>query len=144
MASRKGVAVFNGTDWARVQNVPANVLCLKADSTAQIIYTGLKDEFGFIYKDTLGKYKYQAIKQFEENTGEFNQIILTSNQVIFYSAGSIFMVDLQDHTKVAQLKNDKNVRYSGLLIRKNQLYVNVVGTGVCKLSDNQVNSTKRW
>jgi hypothetical protein len=142
LASRKGVAVFNGTDWARVQNVPANVLCLKANSSAQIIYTGLKDEFGFIFKDTLGRYKYEPIMQFEENTGEFSQIILTSDDVVFYSHKSIFMVSLEAHTRVTQLKNEANVSYSGIIIHKNQLFVNVKGKGVCKLTDNQLTPLK--
>jgi len=138
LASRKGVVVFNGTSWKRVQNIPANVLILKANASAEIIYTGLKNEFGYIFKDTLGAYKYHPIKQLDENTGEFNQIILTKNEAVFYSNKSIYFVDLKDHTKVRQLEKEDHTNYNGILIRKNQLYINVSGKGVCKFDGEKL------
>lgn len=133
LASRKGVAVFNGTQWKRVQNIPANVSCIKADSTSKIIFTGLKDEFGFITRDSLGIYKYQPIRQFKENTGIFSQIVITSTKVVFYSDRSIYMVDLANHENIELLKNKDNTKYGGILKRNDNLYVNVIGQGVCKI-----------
>lgn len=138
VAGRKGVAVFNGTSWANVQNIPANILIIKTDSLAQITYTGLKDEFGYIFRDTLGIYKYERIKQLEENTGEFTKIIITNQKVFFYSSQSIFIVNKNDHFNIKQLKNDGQVEYCGILIRKNQIYINVKDKGVCKLDGEKL------
>ncbi len=138
LASRKGVAIFNGTSWNRVQNIPSNVLTVKSDSTSQIIYTGLKNEFGYIFTDTLGIYKYVQLKQSEGITDVFSQIIVTEEEVFFYSNKSIFIVNKKDLSNIKKLKNEAGVEYSGILIRKNNIYINVKNKGVCKLEDNSL------
>jgi class 3 adenylate cyclase len=133
LASRKGVAVYNGSTWSNVKNIPANVLTIQADSTGKTLYIGLKDEFGYITRDKFGAYNYIALKQLPENTGEFSQIYILGNKVFFYSTKSIFILDANDKANIKQLPAQKNVEYNGILIRKDQLYVNISNTGVCKV-----------
>lgn len=138
LANRKGVAVFNGTFWSRVQNVPANVLSLKADSTAERIYTGLKNEIGYIRRDEKGQYQYIQLKQFDENTGEFNQIVLTGEKIIFYSNTSVYIVDKLNISNATLIIADKNDEYRGILVRKNTIYLNLKSRGVCVLNSKEL------
>jgi len=138
LANRKGVAVFTGTSWRRVQNIPANVLSIKADSSARLIYTGLKDEFGYISRNEKGLYQYTQLKQFDENTGEFTQIIITTEKILFYSSKSIYIVDKTKLSDISQLNIEKQDEYRGILTRKNNVYINTKSKGICKLNGQEL------
>jgi len=136
IASRKGVAIFDGISWKQVQNIPPNALALKADSSSQIIFAGLKGEFGYIYKDKKGTYQYVKIKQTDNNSNEFSQIIITDKDVFFYSKKKIFIINKNDYSDIKPLINDNNSQYAGIIIRKNKIYINVQGKGMFKLEEN--------
>jgi class 3 adenylate cyclase len=138
LASRKGVALFDGTSWKRIQNIPLNVLILKSDTVSQIIYAGLKNEFGYIFKDQLGVYKYKSLKQSVEGTGEFKQIIITNEEVFFYSDRSIFIVNKNNYSVIKKIKNINNDLYKGIIVRKNKIYINVKDIGICTFNGEKL------
>jgi class 3 adenylate cyclase len=143
IAGRKGVSLFNGTSYKTVQNIPSNVLTLKTDTASQIIYTGLKGEFGYILKDKTGVYKYIQLMQTENNFGEFNEIIITQKKVIFYSNNIIFIVNKKNFTDIKQLENPDKNQYSGIITRRNNIYINIKGKGIHKLKEEQLSIVKK-
>jgi hypothetical protein len=150
LASRKGVAVFDGTNWRQVKDIPTNVLVLKSDSAHHVIYAGMKNEFGVITQDKYGRYCYKALIERKENAGTYNQIVLNDDVVLFYSSKTIYSVNRTNNKDISLLKNEGNNEYSGIFVRRaskevdgeikktGTVYVNEKGKGICKYENGNL------
>jgi hypothetical protein len=151
LANRKGVAVFDGSTWSHVLNIPLNVLVLQLDSVHNRIYAGMKGEFGVISRDPYGRFMYEALIEYTDSNEEFNQIILNDDKLIFYSDRSIYEIQGNDLKNVFELENPDNLEYSGIFVRRSSreidgeikkvgtVYVNVKGKGICKSENGNLN-----
>ncbi len=142
LANRTGIAIFDGVTWNMVINGPMNSFALEADSTKQKIYVGAKDCFGYISAEKNGTYRYFPIQNFKYNLGDFTKILTTDDKIVFYSEKNIFIISKNNEKDNFQLKSEDHGLFSGIFTRKNNLYVNINGIGICKLENKDLKPLK--
>jgi class 3 adenylate cyclase/ligand-binding sensor domain-containing protein len=138
LAGRKGVSAFDGINWYRIKNISPNAFVLHPDSAGEKIYVGLKNEFGYIARNSKGEFEYKTIHSTPDKNYEFSKILITKNRISFYSDHAVFFVNPQENFIAEQLPNPDNKVFRGILKRRDNLYINVKGTGVCRIKDNEL------
>ncbi len=142
IGSRKGVTIFDGKIWKSVESIPKNVFSLQYDSINHIMYTGLKNEFGYINRSSTGLFIYHSLKKLQDTDIEFTQIQATQNKVVFYSEKAVFIIDKHDSTKLQSVYSKKYGNFLGLVMRKDNIYINIEDKGLHKIANNRCNPVK--
>lgn len=131
-ANKYGIATFDGIRWNKIA-VPTNVLSLKIDTATQIIYTGLKNEIGYLHKKENGKYEYSSIHNFEKEIGDFTKIAITKHLVVFYNKKSINLIEKNNPGKIIQFNSKDYGDFTGLFQFRNDVYINIKHKGLFKI-----------
>lgn len=129
VGTRKGVAIFDGTTWINVPEIPHRVNELKYDTVSNKLFIGLKNEIGELIRNKNGSYSYKSIHKINHPGLEFNKIYTTRDKVYFYSEGIVFVVNKFDYTKYDSITASAGSSFSGIIQRKESVYVNIPGEG---------------
>ncbi len=127
-----GVISFDSEEWNihSVPNIPMIVAC---DSTLPLIYVGGRGFFGYLLKTGTGTYEYHSLAEENEETGDINRIFQTSRDVIFYGDELIAMADRNELYNLKRFRPDSLNIFSGILIYRDNAYVNLLGRGIHEL-----------
>ncbi|MBL4754485.1 MAG: SpoIIE family protein phosphatase [Flavobacteriales bacterium] len=140
-ANRKGVLSYDGYQW-RLIKTASSVFSLVRDTTSGQIYVGCRGNFGLLDKDAAGVISYVSL--FEQNESheqsEITNIITAQDGIYYAGAYVLFRYSGSDQNidTIWSTKNDKLLR--GLFSLKNELYINLDGSGLQKITRSETAS----
>jgi class 3 adenylate cyclase len=138
IASKNGIAYFDGISWLKIKGVPHHIFSLKYDSLNAVLYAGGKDEIGYVKKDELGQYYFQSIKKAEKKTSDFTQIYIAQNTVCFYGDGAVYILDRNTQKINSTFLATEKGTFAGIINHKDRYFVNVEGKGVHKIENDKL------
>ena len=133
----KGVLIYDGVKWKLI-TTPSPVLSLGIDTASGTLFAGCRNSFGYIQTDIKGNQKYVSISGKRTGFGDITKIIPLHEYVYFYNSDHIFKVVKDnffiEHTFDAQAKKS----FTGELVHKGELFINIKGSGLHRVEDNQL------
>ncbi|MFC2098343.1 SpoIIE family protein phosphatase [Bacteroidota bacterium] len=129
-----GVITFDSEDW-QIHSVPNIPMAVATDSTFPLIYVGGRGFYGYLLKTGTGSYEYHDLTGENENPGDIYKIYQTSRHVIFYGDKLIALADRHELYNLSRFRPDSTRIFSGLLIFRDNAYVNLLGKGIYELND---------
>ncbi|MCK4745388.1 MAG: cell envelope integrity protein TolA, partial [Bacteroidales bacterium] len=130
-----GVITFDSEEW-QIHSVPNIPLVIVKDSRLPLVYVGGRGFYGYLLKTDTGAYEYHNLALEEEETGDIYRIYQTSSHVIFYGDELIAMADRTELYNLKRFRPDSINVFSGLLIYRNNAYVNLLGQGIHEFGDS--------
>ncbi len=128
-----GVISFDSEEW-NIHSVPNIPKAVSTDSVLPLIYVGGRGFYGYLLKTGMGTYEYHNLAKENEITGDINRIYQTSKHVIYYGEDLIVLARRNDLYNLKQFRPDTAHIFSGLLIFRDNAYVNILGKGIYELS----------
>lgn len=138
VASRKGISRFDGNTWSGLENVPNNITSIKYDTASNVIYVGLKNGVGVLTKGENGVFVFEKLKTTPKNSEAFEDIAIGSEYVYFFSKTTIYGLRKTDHSEILEIEAKKNREFTGMIIRKGQVYVNINQLGFHKINGDKL------
>ncbi len=138
IAGRKGMAVFDGNKWKNIETVPQNISAVKIDTAVNKIFIGLKKGIGQLIRAENGSYQFHYLKQVSKSDVLFDKIETTNKEVVFYSPELIYIVQKDNPAKIDSLVPPSGKTFSGIISRKESVYVNIMGKGFHKLNGSKL------
>ncbi|HEX8516743.1 MAG TPA: SpoIIE family protein phosphatase [Bacteroidia bacterium] len=140
-ASTSNVFIFSGTHWEAIPIKSGSaVRQIAVDSATGTIYTGVAGDFGYLERNTLGKWQYVSIvEQLSKEQRDFNdlwKIIPLNGDVYFQSSERIIIVRDKKVTSVIEAPPDKKFALS--FVSNNRFYVRQRTVGIMELSGNRL------
>ena len=136
-ANSTGLLEFNGENW-NLYPVPNNTIVRSLKVVNGRIYTGAYMEAGYWEKDDFGKLQYFSLVQKFPNKlidGEqFWDIEYLDDLIIFRSFNGIYFYD-PGKDELSQMANPYEKPFSGIFKLNNELYFQLVGEGLFKVSN---------
>lgn len=142
VAGRKGVAIFDGVKWTQIKQIPANVSEIKFDTATNKMFVGIKDEIGELIFDSNGRYKYKSLHKFFRRGLLFNKIYLTTDKAYFYSDRLIYVLSKENPEQFDSIPAPGQAGFSGIIKRKEIVYVNIPGKGFHKIDGSSLKPIK--
>lgn len=136
-ANSTGLLEYNGEKW-NLYPVPNNTIVRSLKVVGDRIYTGAYMEVGFWERNKFGRLEYTSlVPQFRDGIGDGEQfwdIEYLDDLVIFRSFGGVYFYDpTQDVIK--KMPNPLNKPISGIFKLDDELYFQLVGEGLFKISN---------
>ena len=125
---------FDSEDW-EIHDVPNIPMAVASDSILPIIYVGGRDFYGYLLKTETGSYEYHNLAEVDKITGDIYRISQTSRYIIYYGDELIALADKNDLYKLTRFRPDSTDIFSGLLIFRDNAYVNLWNKGIHELSE---------
>jgi serine phosphatase RsbU (regulator of sigma subunit) len=139
-ANRQGILSFDGTDWRMIET-PSMPFALHKDSFTGEIYVGTASGFGKLLKDKKGALVYNSLSDSLKGIGAVTQICNTKDFIFFQ--GDQFTVKFKKDKSLAKLwRAGYAASFLGIITRNEEVFVNLSGKGLHKLSDNDATDLK--
>jgi class 3 adenylate cyclase/ligand-binding sensor domain-containing protein len=103
-ANGDGMLEFDGSYWnlIKLADEASTATAIYIDTTASLIFIGAKSDFGFVYVDSKGLWKYQSlkilVKEKIRNFGFITEILNYKDKIIFSSNFEHFIYDIKSKT----------------------------------------------
>jgi serine phosphatase RsbU (regulator of sigma subunit) len=135
IGSRLGISIFDGNRQSKVKNSPKEVFDLQNDSAGEFIYSGSKNDFGFVHINPYGQSEYISLKPNNDDIGNITKVALNNKQIVFGGKKHIFIAD--EHTRKIQkhIAAETKEEFIGFFMLKNDIFINIKGKGVHKIED---------
>lgn len=135
IANRKGVAMFDGSSWNKVHNIPNNALALAYDTVTSRIYATFSNAIGYIAQNPKGVYEYKKLNS-GNSAGKYDQVILSDDFIAFYSEEFIVLLNREDDLITSY--NAKELgSFTGIIKHKENIYINIEKKGIFKLLEDK-------
>jgi class 3 adenylate cyclase len=133
IANKYGVASFNGMIWNKIDKIPSNVIAMKIDTSTNHIYLGLKNEIGYLKPTINGVFEYHKIHAFKKEIGDFSQVTITNQLVVFYNDKSINLIEKTNPAKIVQFNSKDYGNFAGIFQFNNKVFVNIRHKGLFEI-----------
>jgi serine phosphatase RsbU (regulator of sigma subunit) len=127
-----GVISFDSEEW-KIHSVPNIPMAVACDSALPLIYVGGRGFYGYLLKTSIGGYEYHSLAEEDEDCGDIRRIFQTSRNVVFYGDDLIAMADRNELYNLVRYRSDSLNIFSGILIYRDNAYVNLLGKGIHEL-----------
>jgi len=134
VANAQGALHYNGEHW-QLLDTKATLYALHSDGNR--VYTGGRSSFGYLERQNTGQYKYFNLtntdKKMPSMKGNFWLIGNNQQHVYFLSEQLLVQYD-KKQSKVSRFwAAKKGQPYTGLVVRKNTVFVNIADQGMHQL-----------
>ncbi|GAB4282929.1 MAG: hypothetical protein Kow0068_07670 [Marinilabiliales bacterium] len=137
--NNQGVIEYDGTSYRKLPLY--DVRCFQKDKNGTI-YLGADNEFGFLYRDTLGKLKYHSlVDSLPDNDKDFYIVlsILTVNDKIYF-IGFKKIIIFKNNRFEKSIPTNTDFRFGFKL--NNRLFVKETGKGINEIVDDTLSLIK--
>jgi class 3 adenylate cyclase/ligand-binding sensor domain-containing protein len=133
-ANGDGVLEYDGNFWNLIKlNNSVTTTFLKID-TSSVIYVGAKSDFGYLYVDGEGAWKYNSLavtmKEEDANFGFINNIIVSQDKIYFCTTRELFVY----YSKTNSVKSTSFDNHGRMFLLGDKIYRAEINTGLIDYS----------
>ncbi len=134
-ANRKGLLSFDGQEWipSRIQITPYT---LRMNPYNKVIYVGGENNYGFIYKDEKGLYRYKSLSGDSAQTGMITRITFNDSLVLFIGDNSVSSYNFEKKSLSQQFVADDGYPFTGSFLKGGNIFINVAGRGLYRIDSD--------
>lgn len=133
-AHAEGILSYDGLRWDNI-NIGSSPHCLTTDNEDNL-WIGGKGFIGKLTIDLAGKLNFEKVKiQTDKEIGDIISLALYGNSLYFYSEKAIIQFK-DNQAKVLYFQEDQEML--GWLLLKDEIFVNTMDKGLCKLNGNSL------
>lgn len=134
VANTKGVLIYDGAQWS-IAHTPATPYALAVDlTTGGNVYVGGQGDFGYLENDITGQAVFKSLSEGLKNVGSIFGIGILAGKVYFLSEMQLYQVDIDSHEITRTWTASAANPFTGLAVLQSQVYVNVSGQGLKRVT----------
>lgn len=134
-ANRKGILTFDGQDWLSVR-IPTIPFSMQSNPMDSKIYIGGDNNYGFIFKDQMGLYKYESLSGDTSNLGIIAKIVFNDSVAWFYGEQSVSRHNLVNGKLELRLNSKDENPFTGMFVTPKNTFVNVMNKGLHRIDSD--------
>ncbi len=142
IGSRYGISTFDGSRQKLIKKSPKEIFDLKNDSAGEFIYSGSKNDFGYVYINKYGQSEYISMKPDNADIGNITKVVIDNNKIVFGGKDHIFIADDSTKAILKHIPAETDGEFAGFFLLKNDIFINIKGKGVHKIKDGTPISVK--
>jgi serine phosphatase RsbU (regulator of sigma subunit) len=134
-ATRRGIYTSDSEERTLIK-LPGIPLCLKLDTESGIIYTGCRNNIGYIQKNANGLHYYYSFLSGAIFPDEYYMISQDSLNVYFAGENSLYRFRKNNPEKYFHYKPDSSANFAGFFSYGDRTFINIRDRGIAEITDS--------
>jgi serine phosphatase RsbU (regulator of sigma subunit) len=134
-ATRRGIYTSDSEERTLIK-LPGIPLSLKLDPESGIIYTGCRNNIGYIQKKASGQHYYYSFLSGEIFPDEYYMISQDSLNVYFAGESSLYRFRKNNQEEYFHYKPDSAANFAGFFNYGNKTFINIRNHGIAEINDS--------